>query len=572
MRTPRLLRLLFLPLLLLCQGMALGAYVDNVQLTPAAAPVGTAATVRVTVRIADPTVVPNSLNLQRVDPQGRAVLVGDLRDDGLAGDEAVNDGTYSLQFTVLEERPGPLTYRVSAGVRGKLLRVFSTPATFNVTGAFGTGVSITQPANLVFVNQSPVIVAGTTGDPNATVTVNSIQATKNANAFQTTVPLQEGNNTITAVATNSNGTDSTTSIQVTLDTTPPRVTVDSPPNGLRTTEPGITVSGIVNDIVVGTVNSQQARVTVNGAAAAVVNRTYAAAVPLQLGQNSFQVIGRDQTGNSATTSVTVTRQAVTEPYIRLVSGNNQSAAIGAALPAPLIVQVLNGTTPVPNATVIFKVTESDGFLQPGTGKPQLINVTTNAQGQAQASWTVGNRAGADNNTVEAYAGGYQGTAVFTASATAAAPAQIVVGTGNNQFGAVSKPLPLPLVAIVTDSGFDRLGGVPVTFTVKQGGGSFNGAATYKANSDSDGRVLALLTLGSEPGQDNNVVEASFPGLATLAAAFTASGRVPGDPAQTSITGVVLETATTPSPTSRCACSSPIRGPATTSMCRSATRW
>ncbi|HYN76835.1 MAG TPA: hypothetical protein VES73_03465, partial [Lamprocystis sp. (in: g-proteobacteria)] len=79
MSTPRLLVLL---LLLLFQSLALGAYLDNVQLTPTAAPVGIAATVRVTARIADPAVGANSLNLQRVDPQGRAVLVGDLRDDG----------------------------------------------------------------------------------------------------------------------------------------------------------------------------------------------------------------------------------------------------------------------------------------------------------------------------------------------------------------------------------------------------------------------------------------------------------------------------------------------------------
>ena len=120
--------------------------------------------------------------------------------------------------------------------------------------------------------------------------------------YQTTVPLQEGNNTITAVATNSNGTKSTASIQVTLDTTPPRVVVDSPPAGHVTTEATITVTGMINDIVVGTVNSQQAQVTVNGVSAPVVNRSFVAKnVPLQIGNNTIQVIGKDQTGNSATT-------------------------------------------------------------------------------------------------------------------------------------------------------------------------------------------------------------------------------------------------------------------------------
>src|SRR6201999_536786 len=97
---------------------------------------------------------------------------------------------------------------------------------------------------------------------------------KNGTSFQTTVPLSEGNNTITAVATNSNSTTSTASIQVTLDTTPPKVNIESPTTGFKTTETSVTVTGLVNDIVVGTVNSQQAQVTVNGIAAQVTNRTF----------------------------------------------------------------------------------------------------------------------------------------------------------------------------------------------------------------------------------------------------------------------------------------------------------
>ena len=37
-----------------------------------------------------------------------------------------------------------------------------------------------------------------------------------------------------------------------------------PPNNFTTTDATVTVTGIVNDIVVGTVNDQQAGVTVNG--------------------------------------------------------------------------------------------------------------------------------------------------------------------------------------------------------------------------------------------------------------------------------------------------------------------
>ncbi len=132
---------------------------------------------------------------------------------------------------------------------------------------------------------------------------------------------------------------------------------------------------------------------------------------------------------------------------------------------------------------------------------------------------LGNRAGAGNNTVEAYAVGYEGTALFVASGRPKTAAMINVDSGNNQFGAVGQPLALPFVAVVTDVGYNRLGGVPVTFTVRQGNGRINGLTTFQTTTDSDGRVLATLTLGPLDGQDNNVVEATFPGNTGFAAAF-----------------------------------------------------
>ncbi len=65
--------------------------------------------------------------------------------------------------------------------------------------------------------------------------------------------------------------------------------------------------------------------------------------------------------------------------------------------------------------------------------------------------------------------------------------------------------------------------------------------------DSDGRAATTLTLGLQEGNANNVVEANFPFNVGLAAAFTASGRAPGDPAATTITGVVLDNSNVPLP-------------------------
>ena len=113
----------------------------------------------------------------------------------------------------------------------------------------------------------------------------------------------------------------------------------------------------------------------------------------------------------------------------------------------------------------------------------------------------------------------------------------------------ARPCPRPFWGVVTDAGFNRLTNVPVTFQVVKGGGVFkNGLPEVTANSDTDGRVSALLTLGPEEGVSNNVVEAHLAGIANSpVAAFTATARVAGDPAQTSVSGIVLDNSNLPVP-------------------------
>ena len=410
-------------------------------------------------------------------------------------------------------------------------------------------ITITSPTNLSFLNISPTTVTGTVDDPTATVTINSVQAAVVNSSFSAALPLAEGPNIITASAASANGASGTASIEVTLDTTPPHVTITSPPDQFVTTDASISVSGSINDIVVGTVNAQQAQVNVNGAAAQVANRTFLATnVPLAMGTNVIQAVGRDRVGNAATTQITVIRQAATQAQIRAISGNNQTGAIGSILPGPLVVAVTDAEgSPVPNKQVIFKVRQNDGMVSAGGPSAPTVIAKTNAQGQAQAQWKLGMRAGAGGNVMEAYVVGFNGTAIFTATGTQGPPGKIVIDTGNNQIGAVNQPLPKPLIAVVVDDGNNRLAGVPVTFTVKEGGGSFEGQHTFTVNSDSDGRVAAVLTLGLQEGNANNLVEANFPSNTSFPASFTASGRAPGNPADTTISGVVLDNSNVPIP-------------------------
>lgn len=400
-------------------------------------------------------------------------------------------------------------------------------------------------------NESMLEVSGTVPVAVLSVTVDGVEAVLEGSVFTASqVPLREGNNIITVVTEDIRGRVSTASVQVTLDTTPPRVAILTPGDDTVVTTPTITVTGMINDVVVGTVNGEQGRVTVNGLEAEVANRNFMVTeVPLVPGRNVLTVVGMDQAGNMATAQVTVTFDAMPGvPQIHLVSGNNQSGAIGTPLSAPLVVSLTDGAgAPVAGEMVIFRVRQSNGTLTGDMTGMGVSAVMSNAAGQGEVMWTLGNRAGAGNNVVEATAVGFAGSAVFTAMASPGEAAHIVVDAGNNQVGVVGQPLPHPLIAVVTDEGHNRLGNVPVTFTVSQGGGSFNGQSSLTVNTDSDGRALATFILGPESGFDNHMVTADFAGNTAMPVVFVASGRIAGDPSATRLHGVVLDNSNLPIP-------------------------
>ena len=196
--------------------------------------------------------------------------------------------------------------------------------------------------------------------------------------------------------------------------------------------------------------------------------------------------------------------------------------------------------------MLFRLRESNGSLDGGR---RLEAVTTGADGKASVHFTLGSRAGVGAQAVEAESAGFAGPAVFTATALPGEPALIVVDSGGEQIGIAGRPLPRPLVAAVTDSGFNRLGGVPVRFTVVKGAGRLDdGPAEEVVTTDSDGRAIVQFTLDPEEGVSNNVVEARVDGLEpSPLASWTATGMTAGDPAETSISGVVLDNTNQPVP-------------------------
>jgi len=419
----------------------------------------------------------------------------------------------------------------------------TSDSTISLNFIQGPVVTIASPENFSLVNSETITVTGFVSDPSATVVVEGIQATISNNTFTAEVTIHEGDNIITAVGENTAGGISTATVQVSLDSRPPTVLIQSISDGAVTHNAMINVSGMVNDLVIGTVNEPQCQVTVNGIPALVANRSFLATdVPLNPGSNTITAIGTDRAGNTATDSVAVIFEAIpSTPIIQIISGNNQSASIGTPLANPLVVGLFDDIgSPVSNETVIFKVEGSNGLLSDGVRSGPSLAVTTDLQGRAQAFWTLGTRSGVGNHMVEVSATGFGGPAVFSAIALSAEPDKINMDSGNNQKGIIGQQLPLPFVAIVTDAGHNRLGNVPVTYTVLEGDGNFDGLSTLAVNTDSDGRALAFLTLGLEEGIDNNLVEATFPGNPGFPVSFVASASLPADPALTKITGVVLD--------------------------------
>ena len=139
--------------------------------------------------------------------------------------------------------------------------------------------------------------------------------------------------------------------------------------------------------------------------------------------------------------------------------------------------------------------------------------------------------------------GIAGEVSFVASTLTGVPAAINVASGDNQRNAVGAELSRPLFAVVTDTGHNPVAGVPVTFRILQGGGGFanaGGAATATAETDESGLASVRYMLGPSPGLDNNLIEATFSGLTALPATFKESGLLPGNPAQTRVSGVVLD--------------------------------
>jgi hypothetical protein len=506
------------------------------------------ATVAVILDTTPPTVTLTSPQNGAITNQQQVAVSGTAADNYSVASVTVGGQAVALtgnQFsTVVQLTAGANSIAVSAtDLAGN-----TQTATVTVTQYSVPVVSIQTPADLSYVNATTVTVGGTA--TNATsISVNGVAALLSGTAFTAGgVPLVEGGNTLTATATDGQGHVGTASINVVRDLTPPHVAIYTPSAGATIAASSVTVSGLVNDIVAGTVNTSNATVTVNGIPATVANRSFIVpGVPLQPGSNTVTAVAIDAAGNQAQATVTLRQLTPAGPRIATVSGDGQSAPIQAALPQPLVAVLLNATgQPVVGQQVLFQAIGTDGTFDNGR---RAYAVLSDVSGQATVHFTVGSHAGAGNQLVKASAPGFNGPAQFVASAQPGTPALLVVDSGDQQQGVAGQALPLPLVAVVVDAGGNRLAGTVVTFKVVKGAGTFaNNQQTLSLTSDSDGRLITSFTTDSAEGIANNVVEATIDALPNSpVVSFTASALAAYDPSLTAISGVVLDNSNQPVP-------------------------
>lgn len=199
------------------------------------------------------------------------------------------------------------------------------------------------------------------------------------------------------------------------------------------------------------------------------------------------------------------------------SGNNQSAAPGAPLPQPLVVQLAQSTSGAPKGlggvVVAWTVTAGGGRL----ASPTSI---TDASGRATNQLTLGPTAGA--NTVRADVPG-GGSVVFSATG-AADPAgnasTFEIASGNNQSLPTATPS-APLVVRVRNAAGAAVPGVSVAWRVTPGA---NGTASpTTSTTNASGEASTVVTLGL-PGATQ--VIATIPGAQGVQAlTFSLNGGV-----------------------------------------------
>src|SRR6267378_3264140 len=241
---------------------------------------------------------------------------------------------------------------------------------------------------------------------------------------------------------------------------------------------------------------------------AVVVTVSATGLATAAGNGSAHIIA---TSGSATTSVTVTVAQAAAQLLN-VSGDLQTGTVGQTLAQPLVVLVndANGHA-IAGASVSFAAPAGSGSVGSATA-------TTNASGQAQSIWTLGQTAG--SQTASATVGALPALS-FSATATAGAAASVAKQAGNGQTAVSGHAVATPPAVIVKDAFNNPKPGAAVTFAASAGNGSVTGPS--QTTNASGVATVGSWTLGNV-GTDTLSATVTGAGISDNPAVFTATSQ------------------------------------------------
>jgi len=195
---------------------------------------------------------------------------------------------------------------------------------------------------------------------------------------------------------------------------------------------------------------------------------------------------------------------------KITKGPNAPPTVGSAgrkMVAPLTVRVFDANNKIiAGFPVTFTIKEGGGAINGGASAV----IPTDLNGDAKAFPVLGPAPGG-RNRIEA-------SVMHNNLPVTNSPLSFVVNaarlktlslvSGNNQSGVVSTPLAQPVKAKVADSLGAGIKDQNVIFTILNGNGKLNGAATATVKTDTAGVASIAWTLGPTPGTNNNKVQAS----------------------------------------------------------------
>ncbi|MCA2982719.1 Ig-like domain-containing protein [Gemmatimonas sp.] len=385
---------------------------------------------------------------------------------GTAGQQRVSATvtgvTTQINFIAAAAAGAPANVAVQAGNNQSATAgtAVSTPPSVIVRDRFNNPVNATSVFFSISGGGGSVTGAGATTNASGVATVGSWTLGPNVGTNTLTALVVANGVTANPITFTANGTAGTAAAISAQTSTSITGTV----GGLVTPVPSIRVLDANGNPVAGVnVNfTASTGSTVVGGAKTTNLQGVASPDGWQLGSTAATYTLSATVGSLPPVVFSAVARAGAAATMSILAGNNQSATVGRTLPVDPSVRITDALgNPIAGQEVVFEVID-------GGGSAVARRPVTDANGTATVgAWTLGETPG--TNTLRATATGLTvQPVVFTALATAGAPASLTISAGNNQTATAGALLPVAPSVVVRDNRGNPVAGVTVTFTASTG--------------------------------------------------------------------------------------------------------